>query len=455
MPVSDRYQIDMCRGPLMKQIIIFSVPLVLSGILQMLFNAADLVVVGRYSSYFDLAAVGATTALIHLITTAFIGVSIGANVLVARRLGEQNRKTASRAIHTAVLSSLLIGCFLALLGIGAARHLLTLLATPAEIMDRAVLYMRIYFAGMPLIMLYNFGSAILRAAGDTRRPFLFLAVSGGLNVALNLVFVLFFSWGVAGVAAATVISQALAALLVLLVLIKLRDACRVKLQILRIEWSSLREMLWIGVPAGIQLTCFSFSNLLIQSSVNWFGPEAIAGNMASMTWEGICFVAAASIAQAAISFVSRNYGGRQFARVRRSIRYCAESCALITVMMCGILMLFPEFLLGLFNENREVIAWGMIRFRIALPLLFCCGVEEVFVGSLRGLGYSIGPTVLMIMGICVSRIVWIEVVFCRFRQLDVLLLGYPMSWVLVGVCSAVFMAYALKKLPDHNAFSDN
>ena len=446
----DRYQMDMCRGPLLQQILTFTFPLIVSGILQLLFNAADLIVVGRFASHQALAAVGATGALTHLIINIFIGLSIGTNVLVAQNLGEQNRKDTSRTTHTAIMISLVGGTMLAVIGYLLARPMLKWMDTPADVLDKATLYMRIYFAGMPLIMLYNFGSAILRALGDTKRPCFFLIIAGIINVVLNLFFVLVFHWDVAGVATATVLSQGVAAILILGVLMKLRTPCRVKLKTLRIEWKSLRAMMWIGVPAGFQASCFSLSNLVIQSSINSFGSETVAGFTAALTWEVIGFVTAGAIGQTVVSFVGQNTGGKQYHRLRLSIRYCLLLCIGTMLLISAVLMLFAEPLLALFNTDPEVIYYGKMRFYISLPLFFTCGMMEVFTSALRGMGRSVIPAAITIFTVCISRMIYVMTIWKLFPTLEMLLALYPATWMLNAAIMAVYMKIVLKKLPDED-----
>lgn len=442
-----RYQIDMCRGPLLPQIITFAVPLVISGVLQLLFNAADLIVVGRFASHRALAAVGVTGPLTHLIINIFIGLSIGTNVLVARHLGEKDRKRTSRTTHTAVMISLTGGILLAVIGILLARPMLQWMDTPENILDMATLYMMIYFGGMPLIMLYNFGSAVLRAMGDTKRPFYFLVIAGIINVILNLFFVLWFHWDVAGVATATVVSQAVAAVLVLRVLINLRDPCRVKLSNLRIEWKSLRAMMWIGIPAGFQASCFSLSNLLIQSAINSFGSEAVAGFTAAITWEVIGFVTAAAIGQTVLSFVGQNSGGKQYKRMRLSIRYCVILSVVVLFALSVLLMAFPRPLLECFNKEPAVVDWGVLRYQICMPLFFFCGLMEVLTSALRGMGKSVMPTVITIFCVCVLRVVYVSTLWKCYPTMEMLLLSYPVTWMLNAVALWIYLEKVLKKIP--------
>lgn len=442
-----RYQMDMCRGPLLRKIVLFSIPLICSGILQLLFHTADLIVLGRFASYQALAAVGVTSAITQLLTIVCLGVSIGANVLVARYIGAKERSQVSRSVHTAISFSLLSGVFLIFFGFFVSRPVLKLMNTPDDVLDMAVTYMRIYFAGMPAIMLYNFGSAVLRAAGDTRRPFYFLVVGGVANVIFNLFFVVVCKWNVGGVATATIISQLLSGLLVLRVLVNARNACRVRFKQLMIHWNLLKSMLWIGVPAGLQSACFSFANLWVQTCLNKFGAEVLAGNTAASTWEAIGFLLSTALGQALVSFVSQNYGGRQYKRIRRSIKYCAVLCVLTTIVFCFLLWVFREEALGLFNKDPRVIAWGVVKYRIMLPLLFVCGLQEIYISALRGLGYSVGPTIVMIFCICVLRFAWLLTVYQLNPTYPMLQLTYPFTWAASALATWIYMRMALKKVP--------
>lgn len=441
---------DMCQGPLLRKIVLFSIPLICSGILQLLFHTVDLIVLGRFASYQALAAVGVTGSITHLLTIVCLGVSIGANVLVARYLGARERSNVSRSVHTAIAFSLFAGAFLVVFGFFVARPVLTLMNTPEEIIDMSVTYMRIYFAGMPGIMLYNFGGAVLRAQGDTRRPFYFLVTAGIVNVLLNLFFVIVCKWSVGGVATATIISQCLAAALVLRVLVNSRNACRIKLSQLSIHWSYLKTMLWIGVPAGVQSACFSLANLWVQACMNEFGPEVLAGNTAATSWEAIGFLLSTALGQALVSFVSQNYGGKQYKRIRKSIKYCAVLCFFSTVVFCLLLWFFREETLGLFNKDPNVIRWGVVKFQILLPLMFACGFQEIYASALRGLGYSVGPTVVMIFCISVLRLIWLFTLYRLNPTFSMLMLTYPVSWVASTLFTWLYLRWALRKIPSQN-----
>ncbi len=443
------YEIDMCNGPLFGKIILFAVPLMLSGILQLLFNAADIVVVGRFSGPNALAAVGATSALINLLVNLFIGLSIGANVLTAQCYGARDDKNMSETVHTAILVSIVSGVVLIAVGMFLAKPLLSMMATPPEVLDGAALYMKIYFAGMPAMMAYNFGAAILRAIGDTRRPLYFLFVAGVVNVVFNLFFVIVLKMGVAGVALATVISQVISAILVLRCLMKSEGSYRLELKKLHIYKDKLIRMAKVGLPAGLQGAIFSISNVLIQSSVNSFGSIAMAGNTAAGNLEGFVYTAMNSIYQTALSFTSQNMGAHNYKRIKKILGLC-----LLTVSGIGLVMgigtaLLGNQLLGIYSTDPEVIAYGERRLIIMCVPYLLCGLMDVTVGSLRGMGYSFMPMVVSLLGACAFRVVWIFTVFQWHRSLFTLYISYPISWALTAavhlLCWWMVMKEKIKK----------
>lgn len=441
-----KYQMDMCHGPLFKQIIIFTVPLIFANALQHFFHLADLVIVGRFASHLALAAVGATTSLTNLIICIFLGMSVGTNVLAARYIGEKNRKQTSRTLHAAIAFSLTGGVVLAFFGIIFAEYFLKLMNTPQDILKLATLYMRIYFVGMPIILLYNFGSSIMRAAGDTKRPFYFLLIGGIINVLLNMFFVIVCKMSVAGVAIATVISQGVSALLILQTMKKMDNGCRFKWKNLRIHWKNLKEIMYIGVPAGFQSACFSVSNILIAAALNSFGAGVIAGNTAASQVESLLFVINSSFGHAVITFVGQNFGGKQYKRIRKTVKYSLFTSVSIMVVLVLILWNFKTGVLSLFNTEPEVIKWGLVRFCIMMPFLWVSSIMEMFVNALRGLGYSIAPTLIMISGICVFRIIWIETIFRMNPQVKVIIASYPVSWAMVVAAAGIYYFIVIRKI---------
>lgn len=426
------YEIDMCNGPLLGKLLLFALPLMLSGILQLLFNAADIIVVGRFSGSHALAAVGSTSSLINLLVNLFIGFSIGANVLTAQYYGAKDRKNVHETIHTSILLSLAGGIILIAVGVLLARPLLELMATPEDVLDHATLYMTIYFCGMPATMLYNFGAAILRAIGDTRRPLYYLFTAGVVNIVLNLIFVILFQMGVAGVALATIISQTLSAILVIRCLTRLDGICRLELKQLKIYPQKLLRIVQIGLPAGLQGAVFSISNVLIQSSVNSFGSIAMAGNTAAANLEGFVYTSMNAVYQTALSFTSQNIGAGKYERIGMILRRCLALVTVIGLALGGLVVLLHQPLLGIYSTDPEVISYGTIRlFIICLPY-FLCGIMDTLVGMLRGMNYSILPMLASIAGVCGLRIVWIFTVFRWNHTLFTLYISYPLTWGLTA-----------------------
>ena len=425
-----RKEIDMLSGPLLPKILAFSGPLILTGILQLLYNAADVIVVGNYAGHEALAAVSSTGSLINLLVNVFMGLSVGASVAVARHYGSGDVAAMRRAEHTAVTLALFMGIGVGALGFLLARPLLQLMDSPPDVIDGAALYVRIFFLGMPANMLYNFGAAILRAVGDTKRPLYYLMISGLVNVLLNLLLVIVFHMDVAGVAIATVASQVISMVLVLVCLIRTHSVIHLELRECRINLRSLKEIIRIGLPAGLQGSLFSISNVLIQSSVNSFGSLVVAGNGVASNIEGFVYTAMNALHQADMTFASQNYGAGKPDRVRKTLWCCLGSVTAIGLVMGGLIWLFGAPLMSLYNSDPDVIAYGLVRMSVILPTYFLCGLMDVMVGQLRGIGYSVMPMVVSLTGACLFRIVWIMTVFAANHDLVVLYLSYPISWFL-------------------------
>ena len=442
------YQMDMCNGPILKKMLIFTIPLICSSVLQLLFNAVDVIVVGKYAGDNALAAVGSNTSLINLFVNFFMGLSIGANVLVSRYYGAKQERELSETVHTAIAISLVSGVVLAILGVVLSPTILRWMQAPKEVLSLAVVYLRVYFVGMPALMLYNFGAAILRAIGDTKRPLYFLAVAGVVNVTLNLFFVIVLHWGVFGVAFATVISQVISALFVLRCLMKEEGGIRVELKKLHVYKDKILRMLQIGVPAGLQSVLFSVSNVLIQSSINSFGATVIAGNSAAANIEGFVYVAMNAFYQANISFTSQNMGAGKYHRLNR-ILFTAQGCVILTGLLTGIsCYVAGPVLLTLYTNSADVVAAGMVRLGyICLPY-FIIGIMEVMVGSLRGMGYAVFPMIVSLVGSCLLRIVWLQTVFQidRFHSIDTVYLIYPISWMITALAHIITYIILKRKL---------
>lgn len=448
MEKSKKYEIDMCSGSVLQKMLLFALPLMCSSILQLLFNAADIVVVGRFAGDNALAAVGSTSSLINLLTNLFVGLSIGANVLVAQYYGAKKEKDLTETVHTAMLLSVFSGILLTILGDAAAKQILTWMSAPPEVLDLAVVYLRIYFLGMTSSMIYNFGSAILRAVGDTRRPLYYLFFAGVVNVVLNLIFVIYFHMGVAGVAAATAISQTISACLVVRCLMKEQGGIRLELRRLRIVKDKFLKIAQIGLPAGFQGTVFSLSNVVIQSAVNSFGAIVVAGNSAASNIEGFIYVGMNAFYQAAISFTSQNYGASQYKRIDR-ILLVGECYAIIVGVVFGNLaVLFGEELLGLYTKSPAAMEAGMIRLGIICAPYALCGMMDVLVGVLRGIGYAVMPMIVSLIGACGLRLLWIATVFQipEYHTQQTIYLSYPITWTITMIVHAVCFIWARMKI---------
>lgn len=441
-----KYEIDMCNGPLLGKILVYALPLMLSGILQLLFNAADIVVVGRFAGNEALAAVGSTGSLINLLLNVFIGLSVGTNVLVSRFYGAGQPKELSEMVHTAIMTAFIGGCALIILGFALAAPALRLMGTPEDVIDLSVLYMRIYFLGMPATMLYNFGAAILRAVGDTKRPLYFLMIAGVINVVLNLFFVIIFHMSVAGVALATAISQVVSAILVIRCLMKTDAVYKLELKKLQIKKDKLIKMINIGIPAGVQGALFSVSNVLIQSSINGFGSVVMAGNTAAANLEGFVYTAMNAFYQTAVSFTGQNYGAQKYKRIGRIAIICI-GCAVTTGIILGsVVVIFGEKLLLLYSTDPEVIKYGILRLTIICSLYFLCGIMDSIVGSLRGMGYSVMTMLVSLTGACAFRVVWIYTIFKSISTLECLYISYPISWALTSAVHITCFFIVYRKL---------
>lgn len=425
----NKYEIDMCNGSIMDKLISFSLPLMLSGILQLMFNAVDIVVVGKFSGSLALAAVGSTTALINVFTNLFIGISLGANVLSARFYASGRTKEMSETVHTSIALALISGILMALVGLGFARSALELMGTPADVIGQSALYMRIYFMGMPFFMLYNYGAAILRSVGDTKRPLLFLIISGVINAVLNMILVICFHLDVAGVAIATVTAQMISCVLVLRCLYRSEGSYQLRFSRLTLKWVYLRQIFQVGIPAGLQSTVINFSNALLQSSVNSFGSVAMAGYTAANNIFGFLYAAANSVTQACMSFTSQNYGVGKLKRMDKVLIHCMILTVGISLTLgCGAYIFGPE-LLKIYTDEAEVIRCGMEILSFTTVPYFFCGIMDLFPGALRGMGHSAVPMILSVIGTVGMRVIWIFIIFPAHRSLEVLFISYPASWI--------------------------
>ena len=442
---NNKYEIDMCNGTLMDKLISFSLPLMLSGILQLLFNAVDIIVVGRFTGRQALAAVGSTTALINIFTNLFIGISLGANVLAARFYASGKEKEMSETVHTSITLALISGLVMALAGVLLARFALNLMGTPNDVIDQSVLYMRIYFLGMPFFMLYNYGAAILRAVGDTKRPLFFLVISGMTNAVLNLVLVIVFHMGVAGgLAIGTIVSQLISSILVLRCLYTSNTSYRLYFSKLGIKTQYLKQIFQVGIPAGIQSTVINLSNALLQSSVNSFGSVAMAGYTAANNIFGFLYMSVNAVTQSCMSFTSQNYGVKKLKRMDRVLLDCMILSVGVTLTLgCGAYFFGPE-LLKIYTSDADVIRCGVEVLAFTTVPYFCCGIMDLLPGALRGMGYSGVPMILSIIGTVGTRIVWIFGLFPAHRSLSFLFISYPVSWILTILMQAVCFCFVRK-----------
>ena len=436
---------NMLQGPLVGGIIAYTVPIILTSVLQLLFNAADLVVVGRFCGSISVAAVGATGSITALIVNLFIGLSVGAGVTVAHGVGSREDEVVHRTVHTAIPMALVSGAVLTVLGMLLSEKLLTMMGTPENVLKLSTVYMQIYFAGITFTMIYNFAASILRAVGDTRSPLVFLTIAGVINVLLNLIFVTVLHMNVAGVALATSISQAFSAIAMVIVLMKRTDAAKLNLKKLRFYGEQMKKMIRIGLPAGIQSSLFSISNVMIQSSVNSFGDILMSGNAASQNIEGFLYVTMNSFHQTAVNFIGQNVGAKQYGRVKKIVWICL-GCVLVTGFAMGTLICgFGEQLLSIYiTDSAEAVAWGLVRMGIIARFYFLCGVMDVSTGALRGLGASVSPMVISVLGVCGVRIGWIATIFQipRFHTPQCLYSSYIFSWTL----TFLIQMYAFMKI---------
>ena len=446
---ANKYEIDMCHGTIMDKLILFSLPLMLSSILQLLFNAVDIVVVGRFEDSNALAAVGATSALIGLFVNFFIGLSLGTNVLAARQFAAGREDDMSGTVHTAISIALISGCIMTVVGLVFSKFALSLMDTPAEVIDQSTLYMRIYFLGMPFFMLYNYGAAILRAVGDTRRPLYYLTVAGIANVFFNLVLVICFGLGVAGVAIGTVISQFISCILVIRCLCKIDTCYKLDFKKLHINKAYMRQIFQVGIPAGIQSVVINFSNVLLQSSVNSFGSIAMAGYTAAGNILGFLYVSVNAVTQGCTSFTSQNLGAGKLKRMDRVLINSIILSACMALCIGILAFTFGRQLLGIYSSEADVIDSGMQILTYTTLTYFLCGIMDVFPGALRGMGYAAVPMLLSIIGTVGVRIAWIYGVFPYHRSLSFLFISYPASWLATVILQMICFVFVRRMLRSH------
>ena len=439
------YKINMTEGGILGKLLLFSIPIMLSGMLQLLFNTADTIVVGKFAGDASLAAVGSNSALINIFINLFVGLAVGTNVIVAQAIGSRDNDLAHDTVHTSVLFSLFAGVILAVLGFFTSRTVLRLMSTPEDVIDKATLYLKIYFMGMPVSMLYNYSEAIMRAIGDTRRPMIYLIISGVTNVLLNLLFVIKFKMDVAGVAIATIISQAVSAMLIVRALMTLEGPCRLDLKCLKIDRRILLRMMKIGIPSGIGGTVVSFANITIQSAINSFGKIVMAANAAAINIEGFLWIAVSSFGQGSLSFTGQNYAAGKMKRIKRIVLTASVVAVLLVAGLSVLSVVFSKNLLSLYSDSAEVIRYGMVRAFYNYPLYFILCFTEIFGGSLRGMGRSFAPTVMMLITTCFFRVMWVYCIFPFDPRLENLYISYPVSWILAATSHIIYFIIVYRK----------
>ena len=439
-------KVDMTEGPFLKKMILFAIPLVFTGLLQSFYNAADLVVIGQLRGDVAVAAVGSTGSLTNLIIGLFMGLSVGAGVLVAHYVGAKELEEVKKVLHTSIIVSIVLGLAVAIVGFLFSGTFLKLMGTPDEVLPGATLYLRIICLGFPASMLYNYIAAMLRSTGDSKRPLIFLAISGVLNVVLNIVLVAGFKMDVVGVAIATIASQYLSAIMAFVYICKTSGPLRFNFSALRINWVKVKRMLYIGIPSGIQSSLFSLSNVLIQSSINSFGDDVVAGSAASSNIEAFVYIAMNAVYHVALTFIGQNVGARKYKNIRRITVYSSLIVLVLGLSTgaIGVLLRYP--LMRLYVSSDEAINAAMMRFMIIVPTYFICGLMEVFCGGLRALDRSVTAMVISLCGACGMRILWIVTVFNFWHTPEGIYWSYPVSWIITAGFHLLFMILAAKKL---------
>lgn len=439
---------QMCSGPLFGPMIRYTIPIILTGILQLLFNAADLIVVGQFCGNVSVAAVGATSSLINLLVNLFIGLSVGAGVRVAQSLGAGNADDTHRIVHTSIPTAIIGGIILTVIGLFFSEGLLRLMGTPDDVINLSAVYMKIYFCGITSAMLYNFGSAILRAAGDTKSPLIYLTIAGVINVIFNVIFVRAFNMDVAGVALATSISQTVSAILIIIKLIKRDDECKLTLKKMKIHLTALNRIMSVGIPAGIQGSLFSISNVIIQSSINSFGSLVMSGCSAAMSLEGFVYTTMNSFHQTALNFIGQNFGAGNYKRVGKIAGISLMYVSIAGIVAGSAVYFCAKPLLSIYiTDSPEAIAYGILRLGYVCLPYFLCGIMDTTTGVLRGMGRSVSPMIITVLGVCAFRIVWIYTIFRveKFHTLECLFVSYPISWILTFTAEFILFLIVYKK----------
>lgn len=438
-----KFSLDMTEGPFLKKILLFSVPLMLTGLLQLAYNSADIIVVGKCVGPEALAAVGSTGSLVNLFLNVFLGLSMGSGVMVARHIGEKDNKKIHECVHTAMLMSVICGLFIGTVGFFASKYMLRIMDVPPDVIELATLYLKIYFLGSPGLLAYNFGASIIRATGDTKRPLYILSLSGLVNVGFNLLLVLVFNMGVSGVAIATIVSQYLSAIFIVIYLMRMPNSCKLIVNKLKLYKSELKSIVRLGVPAGVQNSLFSVSNVIIQSTVNSFGSVAMAGIAAGSNFDSYVYTCTNAVAQTAMNFTSQNMGAKKYRNVGKVYRYCLIVTVIVGLGMGWLGRLFGDQIVGLFSDEAEVIAIGAERLKMIMPFYFFCSLMDVAACQIRGMGKSVEPMIVSLIGACGIRLFWVFFVLPHNHTLMFLYIAYPLSWSLTFF--AQFILYFIIK----------
>lgn len=437
---------DMLHGPLLKRLILFALPIAASSILQQLFNSADVAVAGRFAESGALAAVGSNSVLVGLFVNLFVGLSVGVNVIIAQYIGQRRTKDVGVVVHTAILFSMICGILMMITGLFLSRYLLVLIDTPEDVLERALLYLRIYCLGMPFIIPYNFGAAILRSTGDTKRPLYCLIASGLLNICLNLLLVIVFRLGVAGVAIATVVSNIFSTGIVLYILSHENEMIRLHWSKLGLNGAALRRIISIGAPAALQSAVFSVSNICLQTAINAFGSSAVAGMTAALNFEYLGYFIVSAFAQAAVTFIGQNYGAAQYERCKKVLKLCLAGGIIGTVFVVSAFILGRGILIRIFTVDPVEIEYAMMRFVYVMPFLFLTSTYEVVGFALRGMGRSLAPAFFTLLGTVVFRVFWVYVIFPVWNSFQSLIIVYPVSWLLTGGMVVTYYLFCRRRL---------
>lgn len=437
--------VDLTTRPLLKKLILFTLPLVLTGVLQLLYSATDIIVLGHFASDASAGAVGSTGALINLITTLFIGLSIGASTVAARYIGAVEPEKVQKVVHTSILLAIICGLVLSVITVPIIKYILILMNVPENILPLSTKYLQIYFSGLVFSFLYNFGSALLRAEGDTKRPLIALLFAGVINVILNLVLVIYCNLDVVGVGIATIISQFLSAVFVLWFLIKKDGPCKLHISKLKLDKQILKDIVKIGLPAGLEGTIFSISNVIIQSAINSFGDMVITANADCWNLEGFVYISMNAVVQACLTFTGQNYGANKRENIDITLLHSLALVCIIGLTLGLGVYYSTDYIMQIYTTNPEVIALAKERFQIVATMYCLCGIMDVLAGSMRGMGHSVAPMIISLLGACVFRIIYIFTIFQVYHERFVLYLAYPISWILTIIMQSIFFFVIRKK----------